>query len=174
MKHLFRNIAAFLVAVCVLTANLNAFAASIGGEYVILTIDLNNGTYQSFWEVTPFEDEALSPFIDENGNVMIPIRFLEEAAITAGTVFEADTGEITLITMDLDRTFRLGSPDVEMDGVGYEPGTVLTMIDAAGNPVAPQIINERAYLPLRALMITAMGCSRVEYSQGVVTVYSNY
>ena len=134
----------------------------------ILTIDLNTNTYVSFHTPRTLSANTLRPFMDETGNVLIPLRFLEEMKVSMLIGYKESDDWVNIYNYDFTVTLQVGSPTYKISS-WYTGNGLFTFTDASGNAVAPRIINNRLYLPLRAILEQAYGFT-VEYSGGVVNV----
>ena len=135
----------------------------------ILTIDLNTDTYASFNTPRSISPDAPRPFIDESGNVLISVRFLEEMKVSRPIDYKESDDWVYINNYNYLIMIQIGSPMYKINSRDNRNG-LFTFTDASGNAVSPRIINNRLYLPLRALLEQAYGFS-VEYSGGVVNVY---
>ena len=135
----------------------------------ILTINLNTDTYTSFNTPRSISPDAPRPFIDESGNVLIPVRFLEEMKVSRPIDYKESDDWVYINNYNYFIMIQIGSPMYKINSRDNRNG-LYTFTDASGNAVSPRIINNRLYLPLRALLEQAFGFS-VEYSGGVVNAY---
>ena len=135
----------------------------------ILTIDLNTNTYSSFHTPRTLSPETPRPFMDETGNVLIPLHFLEEMKVSSAIGYIDDW--VYIFNYDFTVMLQAGSPTYKINRWYNGNGLfTLTFTDASGKTVAPRIINNTLYLPLRAILEQAYGFT-VEYSGGVVNAY---
>ena len=144
----------------------------------VLTINLETDTYSHYGVNTDLPQGMPKPFIDENGNTLIPLRFLEiiDSYVTMFYIEWIQETSAVIIRYGGPQTdyaihMQIGSAQFTVtndDDLGSRSQTH-TFMDAAGKPVSPRIINGRTYLPLRALFEQALEFD-VEFKNGIIKI----
>ncbi len=132
-----------------------------------LIIDMNNGIYTAFGTQVKLSSGTPKPFIDSKGNTMIPIRFLEDLAFVGFVEWSPQNKQIKIDNLDRSIVLTVNS------STAYINGKAETLYDASGRLTAPYMYGGRAYLPLRAMFVTALGIPspNIEYNNKIITVY---
>ena len=165
---------AIAIVLCSAFAGTTALASPVTRDIpdgAFLMVDLNANTYWAYGSYRALPEGMPKPYIDEYGNTLIPLRFLEVMSVV--DTIEWDDSIMSISFMNYDEFFFMiiGSPHYEIDD-GISLG-LYTFKDAANNNVSPRLIDSRTYLPLRAVMEQMLGF-RVDFLNGAIYVFESY